>query len=270
MIHYVALLLYISALILWVRSFLEGGRGRMAALAFGVAAAGVTAHTVALARFTVINNELPLVGLAPSLSTMALIIGVGLLATIGLGEVRRVGIVLIPVVILMEGTAVVLGVQPTEGVLDFQGAWFALHVTLAFAGYSGMTVAFSASLLYLLQFNTLKAKRLGPAFRFLPPLATLDRLGRIGLVAGLITLTLGLAIGWAWTVRFRHSFQQTDPAVIWGVLTWAVFVGVLMVRGRGGEYERRGALATVVGFTVVVAAYVVLRLAASTGGFFLR
>lgn len=269
MIHYVALLLYISALTLWVRSFLEGGRGRMAPVAFGIAAAGVAAHTVALARFTMLHGELPLVGLAPSLSTLALVIGVGLLATIGLGEVRRVGIVLIPIVILMEGLAVVIGVQPADGALDFQGAWFAFHVTLAFAGFGGMAVAFSAAVLYLLQFSTLKAKRLGLAFRFLPPLATLDRLGRIGLVAGLITLTLGLALGWAWTVRFRHSFEQTDPKVIWGILTWVVFVVALAVRGRGSQHERRGALATVVGFAVVVVSYVLLRLATSTGGFFL-
>ena len=269
MIHYVALLLYISALTLWVRSLLEGGRGKLAALAFGIAAAGVTAHTVALARYTMLHDELPLVGLAPSLSTLALVIGVGLLATMGLGEVRRVGIVLIPLVIVMEGFAVVLGVQPAEGALDFQGAWFALHVTLAFAGFGGLAVAFSAAVLYLLQFSTLKAKRLGPAFRFLPPLATLDRLGRIGLVAGLVTLSLGLGLGWAWTVRFRNSFQQTDPQVIWGMLTWVVFVGVLIARGRGSRHERRGALATVVGFAVVVVSYVVLRFAASTGGAFL-
>jgi len=268
-IHYVALLLYISALTLWVRSLLEGGRGKLAMVAFGVAAAGVTAHTAALVHFTVVYDELPLVGLAPSLSTLALVIGVGLLATIGLGEVRRIGIVLIPLVIVMEGVAVVLGVRPAEGALDFQGAWFALHVTLAFAGYGGMTVAFSASVLYLVQFNTLKAKRLGPAFRFLPPLATLDRLGRIGLVAGLITLTLGLALGWAWTVRFRRSLEPTDPTVIWGVLTWLVFVGVLMARGRGSQNERKGALATVAGFALVVVSYVVLRIAASTSGFFL-
>jgi len=268
-IHYVALLLYISALTLWVRSLLSGGRGKLAAFAFGIAAAGVFAHAVALARFTMLHDELPLVGLAPSLSTLALVIGAGLLATIGLGEVRRVGIVLIPLVILLEGLAVALGVQPAEGALDFQGAWFALHVTLAFAGFGGMAVAFSAAVLYLLQFSTLKAKRLGAAFRFLPPLATLDRLGRIGLVAGLIALTLGLALGWAWTVRFRNSFQPTDPQVIWGMLTWTVFVSALVMRGRGSQHERRGALATVVGFTVVVVSYVVLRLAASTGGFFL-
>ena len=269
MIHYVALLLYITALILWVRSLLEGGRGKMPTLAFAAAAAGVTAHAIALARFVVLHGELPLVGLAPSLSTLALVIGVGLLATIGLGEVRRIGIVLIPLVIVMEGVAVVLGIQPAEGALDFQGAWFALHVTLAFAGYGGISVAFAAAVLYLLQFSTLKAKRLGPAFRFLPPLATLDWLGRIGLVVGFVALTLGLALGWAWTVRFRNSFQHTDPQVIWGILTWVVFVLALAARGRGGQHERRGALATVVGFAVVVVSYVVLRLATTTGGFFL-
>ncbi len=269
MTHAVALLFYIGSLILWFRSLLSGGRGRGPGIAFGLAAAGVAVHIVALARFTAEYGQLPLNGLAPSLSTVALVIGIGLVATLGLGEGRRVGIVLIPVVILLEVVAVSLGIRPAPDPLDFQGAWFAFHVTLAFVGLGGLAVAFASGLLYLVQLHELNTKRMGRLFQFTPPLATLDRLVRTGLVAGFITFTLALALGWLWTASFRQSFDQSNPKVLWAIMSWFIFVVALGVRAGGGVKERRSALASVVGFSVIVISYLGLRLVSSGGGFFL-
>lgn len=270
MIHFVALFLYVGAFIFWLRSLLRGGRGREATVAFVLAAAGVAVHGVGLVLFTVRFGELPLAGLAPSLSTLSLLMGLGLMGTLALGEATRVGIVLVPVMALLEGAAAVLGVSPRPGPpLDFQGAWFSLHVTLSFAGYVGMAVAFAAGLLYLIQFHELKGKRLGRLFRFLPPLATLNRLVKVGLVSGLVSLGLGLALGWAWTVRFRGSLEVGDPKVLWGGFSWIVLVSALVARLGSGRKEHRGALAAVTGFAVVVAVYLTLRLVAGAGGFFL-
>lgn len=270
MIHVLALSLYGGAFAFWLRSLLRGARGREATVAFVLAASGVLAHGAGLVRFVVRYGELPLAGLAPSLSTLALVIGLGLMATLALGEASRVGIVLVPIMILLEGAAAVLGVHPRPGPpLDFQGAWFSFHVTLAFAGYGSFALAFASGLLYLIQFHELKVKRLGRLFRFLPPLATLDRLVRLGLVTGTVTLGLALFLGWAWTVRFRQSFEVTDPKVLWGVFTWLVLVGALVLRRGSGRREHRAALASVAGFAAVAFTYVLLRLAVGEGGFFL-
>lgn len=260
MIHFLALLLYIGALVFWARALWQGGRGREPGVALALAGAGVAAHLTALVDFTLRYGELPLSGLAPSLSALALVIGLGLMATLALGEASRVGVVLVPLIVVLEGTAAVLGVTPRPGPpLDFQGAWFALHVTLAFVGYGGMAVAFAAGLLYLIQFHELKGKHLGRLFRFIPPLATLDRLVKVGLVTGFVTLSLGLVLGWAWTIRFRGTFQVEDPKVVWGVFSWVVLVVAMAFRLGPGRRDRRGALAAVVGFGVVVAAYLLLR-----------
>ena len=256
-------------MILWFRALLSGGRGSGPTIAFGLAAAGVVAHAFALAGFSAEYGQLPLNGLAPSLSTAALTIGIGLVATLGLGEGRRVGIVLVPVVILLEAVAVSLGIEPAAELLDFQGAWFAFHVTLAFVGLGGLTVAFASGLLYLVQLHELNTKRMGRLFQFTPPLATLDRLGRTGLVTGFITFTLALGLGWLWTVSFRQSLEQSNPKVLWAIMSWLVFVGALGVRAGGGLKERRSALASVVGFSVIVISYLGLRVLSGQGGFFL-
>jgi HemX protein len=234
-----------------------------------MAAAGVGMHALALAGFTIAYGQLPLVGLAPSLSTLALIIGAGLVATLGLGEGRRVGIVIVPGVIVLQGIAVSLGFEATPELLDFQGAWFVFHVTLAFLGLCGMALAFAAGLLYLVQLRELNTKRLGRLFQFTPPLATLDRLGRVGLVSGFSAFTLSIVLGWAWTVSFRHSLDQTNPKIVWAVLSWLVFVAALGSRAGGGLKERRSALTSVIGFTFIIVSYLALRLVSTDGGFFL-
>ncbi len=238
-------------------------------IAFGMTIAGVLVHAVALAGFTIDYGQLPLVGLAPSLSTLAFVLGAGTVATIGLGEVRRVGIVIIPGVVVLEGVAISLGFEPVARVLDFQGVWFVFHVTLAFVGLGGLALAFAAGLLYLVQLHELNSKRLGRLFQFTPPLARLDRLVRFGLVTGLPVFTIALALGWAWTASFRNSLEPGNPKVVWAVLTWFVFVAALGVRAGGGLKERRSALATVVGFTLIIVSYVTLRLVSPGTGFFL-
>ena len=234
-----------------------------------MAAAGVGVHAFALAGFTTAYGQLPLVGLAPSLSTLALTIGAGLVATLGLGEGRRVGIVIVPGVIVLQGIAVSLGFEPTPDLLDFQGSWFVFHVTLAFLGLCGMALAFASGLLYLVQLRELNSKRLGRLFQFTPPLATLDRLGRVGLVSGFPAFTLSIVLGWAWTVSFRHSLDHTNPKIVWAILSWLVFVAALGSRAGGGLKERRSALTSVIGFAFIMVSYLALRLLSTDGGFFL-
>lgn len=268
MIHLLALLLYSGAFLLWLRGLARGARGIASSGATWVAVAGVAVHAAALAVYVDRYAELPLVGLAPSLSTLAFMTALGVLASLGLREASRVGIVLMPLVLVMEGAAVVMGVRPAPGVLDFRGAWLAFHVTLAFAGIVGMAVAGAAGMLYLLQFREIKQKRMGRAFHFLPPLATLDRLGGIAAVSAFIVLSLSLVLGWAWTVSFRNSLQGEDPKILWAVFVWGVILVALLVRkiGRG---ERAAALASTVGFGLIVASYLATRAFAGFGAFFL-
>jgi ABC-type uncharacterized transport system permease subunit len=175
----------------------------------------------------------------------------------------------LPIAALLLAVAILLGIRPTGQPLAFRGPWFALHVLFAFAAYACLTVAAAAGLLYLLQFRELKDKRLGRVFRFLPSLPTLDVVGKGGLLIGFPSLTVALLLGWGWSLRFRQTLGAEEAQVIWGILTWLVFAVMLGVRmpGRTGR-ERRGALAGVIGFVVVVITYLALRFSpAARGGF---
>ena len=266
-LHLVALLLYGGAGAVLGAS-LAAARRDPPLTALFLLLGGLGLHAAGLAVFTVRHGDLPLVGLGPSLSTLAFLTAASLLVAGALKEARPLGVVVLPFVALLCIAALLLGIAPTGEHLRFGGVWFLFHVVPSLLGYAALALAFAAGLLYLLQFRELKGKRFGRMFRFFPSLETLDRVGRSSLVTGFVALTLGLMAGTIWVTRFADTDGLTTK-VAWGILTWLVFAGALLARRHGVTGDRRGAAVTVVGFVVVVVAYLVLRLAIPSGRLFL-
>jgi len=267
-LHVVSFGLYGSASALLGVSLARRVRSLPAA-ATAILGLGLFVHLLALADFSSRWEQLPLVGLGPFLSTLAFLTGLGCLMAATFGHAATVGLVLAPVMALLTGVAAIVGVVPTGEPVAFRGAWFVLHVVFAGIGYVGLTVAFAAGLMYLLQFRELKGKHFGAIFRFFPPLDTLDRLGRQGLLIGFPFLTLALVLGGAWTANFEGAFALGTPKLVWVVLSWVILLSALLARVGRGQRAERGAMASVIGFVVVVVLYVVLRSQAAQHGTFL-
>lgn len=258
-LHYIALACYLSAAGLLVASFARHGRQ----LPWGTTvllAAGFLAHACALVAYSLHWGELPLVGLGPSLSTLALIIALGSLGVATLGPMGPLGLILLPLVVVLVTAALWSGIQPSGEHMAFGGLWFTLHVLFAFVGYAALALAFAAGLMYLLQFRELKSKHFGAVFRFFPPLDTLDRVGHRALLIGLPALSLALVLGWAWTARFQHTLEVRNPKLIWGVLSWVILLAALLARRGSARHGRRAALVSVLGFALVVASYLWIRI----------
>lgn len=266
--HVIALVLYAATAAVYGAS-LAGGRSAAPRGGVSLLVVAVLTHMVALALFTTTFGELPLVGLPASLSTFAFLVGALMVVWTGLRETRPLGLVLAPLNVVLLSIALLQGLEPTGQALRFRGLWLFFHVTLSFLGAAGLAFAFASGLLYLLQFRELKDKRFGRMFRFFPPLETLDRMGRTGVMVGFTSLTIGLVVGWGWTLRFEQAMGVLDGKVLWGTFTWLVLIVALLARLRGAERDRRGALASVVGFVLVVVAYVVIRFTLAHGRLFL-
>jgi HemX protein len=267
-LHAAALAVYALASGVFVHSLLRRRR-ELPVTAMALLAAGTATHAAALATFLLQWGELPLVGLGPSLSTLAFLVAVGSLIVATVGRVGPLGLVLVPLVAVILAASLLTGLRPTGEAMRFGGAWFVLHVLLALVGYAGLSMAFAAGLMYLLQFRELKSKRFGAIFHFFPPLDTLDRIGRRALMIGFPALSLALILGAAWIVRFPDPAGPGNSHILWGVLTWAVLLVALLVRAGGGGREHRGALASVLGFVVVVLMFLLLRSHHPQGGVFL-
>jgi ABC-type uncharacterized transport system permease subunit len=264
----IAAVLYLAASIRYAMRFARARPGATALVAI-IIYAGVGFHLAGFALYWVRFGEAPLVGLGPSLASLSLLVA---LAIAGMGlfsSARPVGLLLAPVVVLFLLLALVIGIHPTGSELEFRGPWLLFHISLAFFGYAGWVVSAAAASMYLLQFRELKHKRLGAVFQFFPALETLDKLAEWALVIGFSAMTLGLAVGWAWTIRFEQALRISDPKVIWGVLAWLAMLLALWARFSGMRTNRQAALWNVVGFAVVFLAYFVARMLIPETQFFL-
>ena len=268
-LHLIVLALYALSAALLGASLARSGDRRLSRVSAWVLAAALAVHAADLVAYYREFGEPPLVGLGPSLTVLAFLIAGGSLGLATVGGTGPVGLILVPVAAIVAAIAEVAGVHPSGQVMAFRGPWFVLHVVLAFLGYAGLTVAFAAGLMYLVQFRELKNKRFGAVFRFFPPLDTLDRLGRAALWTGITFLTMALLVGWAWSERFGPSLSPGNPKVLWGVVSWLVFAAALAARLGGGRSARRAALASVLGFAVVWVWYLLLRVGEGPGGGFL-
>ena len=88
-------------------------------------------------------------------------------------------------------------------------------------------------------------------------------------MTGFSALTVGIGVGWAWTIRFEHGLRWEDPKVIWGVLVWVALLVAVHARFSGQRTVRQAALWYVAGFAVVSIAYLVAKLMVSESGLFL-
>lgn len=265
-LHIGALAGYVAAAVV-LSGALAGGERTAPRSAAALASVGLVLHLSATAAYTVRFGELPLVGIGPSLGLLALLNALLTVAVLWLTDLRPIGVVLLPLASLLLAIALLLGIEPAHGETAFRGMWFALHVLLTMTAYACFAGGFAAALLYLLQHRELKDKRFGRMFRFFPPLATLLRWHHRGVQVALVLLTLGLLVGWGWTTRFA-PLPLGHPKVVWALISWLVIVGAVVAQ-NDAAHERRGAIASLIGFLIIVASYLALRLTASTGGAFL-
>lgn len=264
----IAAVLYLAASVRYTIRFARAHSGTTALMAVFVYLA-VSSHLLGVGLYWARFGEPPLVGLGPSLASLALLVG---LATAGLARfvsARPLGLFLAPVAALLLVLALVVGIEPTGSALAFRGTWLVIHISAGFIGYAGWLVSATAGLMYLLQFRQLKHKNLGAVFEFFPPLETLDKLAEWALITGFCSMTLAIAIGWAWTIRFEGGFRWSDPKVIWGVLAWLAMLLAIWVRFSRARTPRQAALWNVVGFAVVLLAYLVARMIIPETPFFL-
>jgi ABC-type transport system involved in cytochrome c biogenesis permease subunit len=230
-----------------------GGRPVPRALAFGAPLAGAAFHVVGVAQLT-------LVGLAPTLSVLALCLVLLQVLSDRVLHTTAISLFTAPLATGFVSLALLLGLgggaQPSGG----RNVWFVLHVTLSVLGVALLALAFISAALYLLQFRELKEKRFGHVFRYFPPLERLDQLNRAALVAGLPILTLGVLLAIGYALRFAGGLHVPLAQIVWGVFTWAVLGWAVWVRTMRGWGGRRAAFASIAGFAAVVLVYVALKL----------
>src|SRR5437773_3581599 len=213
--------------------------------------AGFVAHGLSIAVRSWTAGHLAVTTFDEALSFLALL----LMAVFLVVQVRRplvaLGAVVSPLAfgLTLAADAVYRGARPLAPGLD--SAWLPVHVVLSVLGDAVFALAFSASLLYLVQERRLKARRAPAALRYLPSLETLDRVNYRCLVWGLILLTLGIVSGIVWA-HTAWRLWSSEPKLVLSLVIWGIYVVLLQGRMTAGWRGRWAATLTIAGFAVIV------------------
>jgi HemX protein len=110
-----------------------------------------------------------------------------------------------------------------------------LHATLILLAYGTFGLGAVAAGLYLVQEHDLKFHKTRAVLSRLPSIERLEKVVARSLGAGLVLLTAGLLLAPLLIRRTDVAMGavRADPKVMWSVLVWVAYVGLLIARWRG-------------------------------------
>lgn len=132
--------------------------------------------------------------------------------------------------------------------------WLIAHVFTCFLGYAGFTVAFGASLMYLLKSDSGKEDG-GRLFDAFPEPEILDELTHQMIMFGFLFLTVGIITGSVWANSAWGTYWSWDPKETWSLITWFIYAIILHVRMMRGWQGKGIAVFSIFGFISVMFTY---------------
>lgn len=164
------------------------------------------AHSFALVVYSVETGQLPIHRLRETFAPLAWLVMALYLVLGQRWKIEVIGAVAAPAASAMTiFAAFALWQDKTPGGAD-PGLY--LHILSLVIGFASLFLAAFCALLYTIQENLLKRKRLDGIYRSLPPLGTLDKVAYRLIWAGFPALVIGIASGvyiedgrWSWGVQ---------------------------------------------------------------------
>ena len=197
----------------------------------------------------------PVVNLADALSFLALVVAGSYLIIQWKAKVKILGIFIAPVALfLVIGASAGYGgiTQNLEILRQLKGGLVTTHVILSIMGEALFAVAGCAGLVYLIQNDFLKHRKVTWFSRMLPSLGDLDRINRVCLLAGFPLLTLGIIAGSIWARAVWGSHWDWDPKQVWTLIVWLVYAVLLHQRLAIGWSGRKAAIGSVIAVVVLL------------------
>lgn len=220
-------------------------------------AIGFVLHTTALVADWFVDGDYPLFYLRETLSFLAwTLVGSYALVRYRYGA-HALGSFTLPSVCLLTFVALLIGSPVgTEGPGGFSGTWlFPVHTSLLLFAYAAFFVVFVASVMYLLQERELKRKTFTGIFHRLPSLTTVNEIATSAAAIGLGLLTVGIATGMLWSSSRDGVLWHNDPKEIFAILTWVLYLLLIIYRSTANWRGRSAAWLGVAGFALVLCTF---------------
>ena len=150
-----------------------------------------------------------------------------------------VGLFVLPLVLLLIGIGIYQGDQNSFTVSEAKSGWNAVHGFSLLLGTVSVGLGFTFGLIYLIQANRLRRKKVQSKLFRLPSLEWLQRYSHRSLIASAVLMGLGFVSGIAINLIQRNGLE--GPAIAWSspvIWTSAIlFVWLLAISLLGSFYK---------------------------------
>jgi ABC-type transport system involved in cytochrome c biogenesis permease subunit len=253
---------YVVAAIHAILAFVNKRRS-LQRVSFWALVAGFTLHTGLLVADWAIDGHYPLFYLRETLSFLAWTIAAAYGLVVYRYRTQALGAFTLPLVSVLTFVAILIRPDSSRAI-DASGVsatWlFPIHTTLLLFAYAAFFVVFVASIMYLFQERALKLKAFGAIFHRLPSLTTVNEIATSAAAIGVTLLTVGIATGMLWSSSLNRRIWHNDPKEIFAVLTWLLYVLLIIYRSTAGWRGRRAAWMGIAGFALVLCTFLGARL----------
>ncbi|HET8616018.1 MAG TPA: c-type cytochrome biogenesis protein CcsB [Actinomycetales bacterium] len=188
------------------------------------------------------------------------------LAALRWRDLRYLGTFVIGPVLLTLGLAItVLYTAAAQLAPSLRSYWLAIHVTVAFISSALFTIAFSATVLYLVQDVRERRRREGRAvglsfMEALPSSRELDQAAYRLHALAFPLWTFTLVAGSIWAENAWGRYWGWDPKEVWTFVIWVVYAGYLHARATRGWEGRKAARLALIGYACVLFNFLVVNI----------
>lgn len=250
---YVTLVLYaIGTLLALVTLFSRDHRPQLIALGFMIA--GFVSHTIWIGGICIRTHHPPLTNLPEASAFMAWTLFAVELALFIRYRVHAASFFVYPLVLMLATVAAVVREPFAKMAPALRSNLFVAHILFSTVGVAALFIGLAFTLLAFLQDRSLKQKKRGPLWEWIPSLNICKRLSYRSLAIGFSIYTLGILFGILW--QYRTSAELLDLRVkqIGAMVSWVLFATLLQTYISGSYRGRRTMVISACAFVATLVA----------------
>ena len=213
---------------------------------------GFLFHTISLVLLGIARKHFPITNLPESLCLFAWFLSLTFLLAHARYDIKALGAFTLPLVSLLTVTAFVFHEENQTIPPNLKNGWIYFHSSIAFLAYAAFFLTFVSGILYLIQEKELKTKNFRFLYFRLPSLQVCDELMRLFLTLGFVAMSLTIISG---SISAPQAWGQSwggDPKVTASLITWGIYLVLLLYRLSSRWRGRRAAYISIIGFASVL------------------
>lgn len=251
--------LYAAVFVIYLRHFVDraGDEGPLT-VGSRVLYGTLGIHVGYLALRTVHTEHIPVASSAGFLSLVALCIGLVYAFAERKHSDSNTGVFFLAMVVATQTWSSILTKPTTPPEILEEYAIYGVHVAFTVFGFTALAVSALYALMYVLLSRQLKSRNLGVIFRRLPPLTTLENMGRLATLCGIVLLGVGLGTGHFLAVYILDDFEFLDPKIVITYVAWTAYAAGYFVVKLKALSGIRMAYLSLIGYLALIGAMVVV------------